>query len=193
MSCATTSGIERRAATGDAPQCVHEFRDVADAILEQVADTAPTSASSSRRVLPLDVLAQHEDRRARHATARLDRGLEALVALRRRHPDVDDGHVGPVLHDGRDEGVAVADLGHDRPARLLDEPRDALADERGILGDDHAEGVGRWMTGGHARAASPAGPSNVMTTLPFAWPSSTHFSASTTWSSGKRRSMAGRT
>src|SRR6185312_16667515 len=119
-----------------------------DAILEQVADTTPTSGEQLSGVLPLDVLAQDEDRRARHSTARLDRGLEALVALGRWHPDVDDGHVGPVLDDGRDEGIAVADLGHERPARLLDEARDALSDQRGIVGDHHAEHVARWRSSG---------------------------------------------
>ena len=44
-----------------------------------------------------------------------------------------------MLHDGLDERVAVADLRDDRPARLLDEPGDALADERRVLRDDDAE------------------------------------------------------
>ena len=129
-------GIERRAAPGDASQGVHELADVADAVLEQVADAAGAVGEQLGRVLPLDVLAQHEDRRAGHAAARLDRRPEALVALARRHPDVDDRHVRPVRLDRLDERVAVADLGDDRAARLLDQPGDALADERRVLGDD---------------------------------------------------------
>ena len=96
-------GIERRAAAGDAAQRVHELGDVADAVLEQVADAAGAVGEQLGRVLPLDVLAEHEDRRAGHAPARLDRGPEPLVALARRHPDVDDGHVRPMLDDRRDE------------------------------------------------------------------------------------------
>ena len=89
-------GIERRAAASDPPQRVHELADVADAVLEQVADAAGPVGEQLRRVLPLDVLAEHEDRRARHAPAGLDRRPQALVALGRRHPHVDDRHVGPV-------------------------------------------------------------------------------------------------
>ena len=40
-------GVQRRAAGGHAPHGVHEVARVADALLEQVADPAPPSASSS--------------------------------------------------------------------------------------------------------------------------------------------------
>ena len=112
-------GIEGGPAAGDAPQGVHELADVADAVLEQVADAAGAVGEQLGRVLALDVLAEDEDRRAGHAPARLDRRPQALVALGRRHPDVDDRHVGAVLDDGRDERRAVADLGDDRAAGLL--------------------------------------------------------------------------
>ena len=64
-----------------------------------------------------------------------------LVALRRGHAHVDDGHIRSVLLDRRDERLAVADLGQDRPAGLLDQPGDAFADERRVLGDDDTEGL----------------------------------------------------
>ena len=57
--------VERRAAAGDPPQGVHELADVADAVLQQVADAAGPVGEELRRVLPLDVLAQDEDRRGR--------------------------------------------------------------------------------------------------------------------------------
>ena len=56
-----------------------------------------------------------------------------LVALRRGHAHVDDGHIRSVLLDRRDECLAVADLGQDRPAGLLDQPGDAFPDERRVL------------------------------------------------------------
>ena len=68
--------------------------DVADPVLEQVADAAGPVGEQLGRVLPLDVLAEHEDRRAGHAPARLDRRPQPLVPLARRHPHVHDRDVG---------------------------------------------------------------------------------------------------
>ena len=134
--------IERRATAGDASERVHELADVADAILEEVPDTTTAIGEEFRRVLPFDVLAQDEHRRPRHLAAGLDRGSEAFVTLRRRHPNVHDGHVRAVGDDRLDERRAVGDLGHDRAPGLLDQPRDALADERRVLGNDDAQGFG---------------------------------------------------
>ena len=41
--------------------------------------------------------------------------------------------------DRVDERVTVADLRDDGASRLLDESRDPLANEHGVLGDDHPE------------------------------------------------------
>ena len=132
-------GIERGPAASDPSQGVHEFADVPDAILEQVPDPAGAVREQLRRVLPLDVLAQHEDRRTGHEPAGLDRRPEALVPLARRHPDVHDGHVRAVFDDRGDERRAIADLRDNRAAGFLDQARDALADERRVLGDDDAQ------------------------------------------------------
>ena len=146
-------GIERGAAASDAAQRVHELADVADAVLEQVADAARAIREELRGVLPLDVLAEDEHGRAGHATARLDRRAQALVPLARRHPDVDDGHVRAVGHDGFDERRAVTDLRDDRSAGLLDQPRDAFADESRVLRDDHAQRGGFHRSMMHDRVA----------------------------------------
>ena len=166
-------GIERRSAAGDPAQGVHELRDVADAVLEQVADAAGAVREELGRVLALDVLAEHEDRAAGHAPARLDRGSEPFVPLARWHPHVDHGHVRSMLRDRLDERVTVTDLRDDRAARFLDEPGDPFANQDRVLRDHDAERrVGR----GHEPG--------VTMTLPAAWPSSTHRSASTTWLNG---------
>ena len=140
-------GIERRTAPGDAPQRIHEVADIADPVLQEVTDPACPIREELRRILPLDVLAEDEDGGARHAPPRLDRGAQTLVALGGRHPDVDDRDVRTMGDDGLDERRTVADLGDDRPAGLLDQPRDSLADERRVLGDDDAEWgtVHGWM------------------------------------------------
>ena len=89
--------VEGRTAAGDAPQRIHELADVADAVLEQVADAAGPIGQQLRRVLPLDVLAEDEDRACPGPRRR------ASIAARRpssrwlgRHPHVDDRHVRPV-------------------------------------------------------------------------------------------------
>ncbi len=109
-------------------------------VLQQVADAAGPVGEQLGRVLPLDVLAQDEDRRARDQPTRLDRRTQPLVALGGRHPDVDDRHVGPVLDDRGDQRRAVADLGHDDAARIGDQAGEPFADEHGIVGDDDAQG-----------------------------------------------------
>ena len=122
-------GVERGPAAGDPPQGVHELADVDDPVLEEVADAARPVGEELGRVLPLDVLAQDEDRGAGHPPAGLDGRPQALVALGRRHPDVDDRDVGSMLDDRLHERRAVADLGHDDPAGLGDQARQRLADE----------------------------------------------------------------
>ena len=68
---------------------VDELGDVADAVLEQVADATGTVGEQLGRVAALDILAEHEDRRPGDPAAELDRRAQPLVTLGRRHPDVD--------------------------------------------------------------------------------------------------------
>ena len=46
-----------------------------------------------------------------------------------RHADVDDGQVGPVGVDGRDQAGAVADLGDDLDPAVGQQPGQALAQQ----------------------------------------------------------------
>ena len=132
-------GVEGGPAPGDTPEGVHELADVRDPVLEQVADAAGAVRQQLRRVLPLHVLAEHEDGRPGNEPTRLDRRAQPLVALGRRHPDVHDGHVRPMVDDRLHEARPVADLRDDLAARVRDDPREALADERRVLGDDDAQ------------------------------------------------------
>ena len=52
------------------------------------------------------------------AVPQLDGRLRTLVGVRRWHPDVDDGYVGPVLLDGVDERLGIAGRGADLDAGL---------------------------------------------------------------------------
>ncbi len=73
-------GIQGGPAAGDPAQGVHELADVGDAVLEQVADAARPVGQQERRVVALDVLAEDQDRRARHQPAGLDGRAQPLVA-----------------------------------------------------------------------------------------------------------------
>ena len=74
-----------------------ELGDVGDALFEQVADTDGAAAEELGREALLDVLGEHEHRRARPHCAQLDRGAQAFVGERRRHADVDDDDVRVVV------------------------------------------------------------------------------------------------
>ena len=67
-------------------------------------------------------------------------GAQALVGVRRRHAHVDDGEVGLVALDGDEQGVAVADGGHDLLAGVDEQAGQAGSQEHGVLGDHDAHG-----------------------------------------------------
>ena len=73
--------------------------------------------------------------------ADLGRGAQALVGVRRRHADVDDRDVGLVGADLAQQVLGVAGLGDDLEARLLEQPRDALAQQQAVVGQDYAHGT----------------------------------------------------
>jgi hypothetical protein len=131
--------IEGGPAPGDAAQGIHEVRDVADPILQQVADAARAIGEELGRVLALHELAEYQDRAAWDPAPRLDSGPKPLVALAGGHPDVHHGHVRAMGHDGLHECRSIAHFRHDGAPGLFDEPGNPLADERRVLGDDDAE------------------------------------------------------
>ena len=73
--------------------------------------------------------------------ADLVRGAQALVGVRRRHAHVDDGDVGLVGADLAQQVLGVAGLAGDLEARLLEQARETLAQQHGVVGDHDAERV----------------------------------------------------
>ena len=59
-----------------------------------------------------------------------------------RHPDVDDGDVGLVRADLAQEVLGVTRLAGHLEAGLLEQPREALAQQHGVLGDDDPDRSG---------------------------------------------------
>ena len=66
------------------------------------------------------------------------RRVEALGRVRRRHADVDDGELRPLLAHERDELVAVAGLADDLEAEPLEQAREPLAEQDVVVGEDDA-------------------------------------------------------
>src|SRR5262245_33274663 len=66
---------------------------------------------------------------------------DALVGLRGRHADVDDRDVGLVAPHLEQELVGVARLADDLDARLLEQPRQPLPQERRVVRDHGAKGM----------------------------------------------------
>ena len=61
---------------------------------------------------------------------------QPLVRVRRRHPDVGDDQVRRVPRGEREQGVGVLDGGDDLVAGPLEDADEALAQQRGVLGED---------------------------------------------------------
>ena len=104
--------IDHGAAPSDPPDGVGEVVEVLDPILEEIADPAGPVRNESHREGRLDVLRkdQDPDRRAMLGSDSLG-SAKTFVRMRRRHPDIDDGHIGAMLVDGRQELIAAFPLG----------------------------------------------------------------------------------
>ena len=111
-----------------------------DAVLQQVADALGALGEEVERVLRLDVLREDEHAGRRMLLADLPRRAEALVGVRRRHPDVDDRDVGRVRAHLQQQLVGGPGLADDLEAGLLEQLRDALAEQDGVVGEDDAHG-----------------------------------------------------
>ena len=128
-------GIERAAARRHPLDGVRERRDVADALLEQVADALGTVADQVERVGLLVELRQHEHADGRKPPPQLHRGYEPVVLASRRHLHVDHHDVGPVGERLAQQVVGVARLRDDVEAELAEQPHHALAQQHVVLPD----------------------------------------------------------
>src|SRR5919106_216735 len=149
-----------RLAAADPFERVEEVTDVGDALLQQVTDAVRVAAQQLGRVPLLDVLREHEHRRAGPPPADLERAAQSLVGERRRHPNVDDAYVGTFLLDRLDQPKRVADGGGDLVPFVHEEPREPLAKEDAVLRDHDAHGISTINTvgppSGESRCSSPS-------------------------------------
>ena len=109
------------------------------------------------RVGLLHVLGEHEHRGARVLRADRARRAQALVGVGRRHADVDDRHVGLVGADLAQQVLPVAGLAGDLEAGLLEQAREPLAQQDGVVGDNDADGVAHTGISARRRVPAPSG------------------------------------
>ena len=83
----------------------------------------------------LDVLGEDEHADLRVLVLDLLGGARALVGEGGRHADVDHDELGPVTRDRGEQARRVAERGDDLVAAVLEQPRQALAQEHLVLGD----------------------------------------------------------
>ena len=81
-------------------------------------------------------------------------GAQALVGVRRRHADVDDRDVRLVRAHLQHQLVGVPRLADDLEAAVLEQPRDALAEEHRVLGQHDPEPLRAAPPPAHHRAAA---------------------------------------
>ena len=87
-------------------------------VFEQVAHAASTVGQQHVRVRELDVGRQHQHPERRLGRPRLDRRSQTVVAHPGRHPDIDDGHIRPVLGDRLEERRRIRHRRHHLAVRL---------------------------------------------------------------------------
>ncbi len=143
---ATSSLDERRlddgAARGDPLERGDELADVGDPVLEQVADplrTTPSRASARSR-----------PRRTARAPACRPAGASGRISCAASSPSfvyVGGMRMSMTATSGgsaatsRSSSSRGARLGRDLDAVLGEQPREALADDDGVVGEDHAHGI----------------------------------------------------
>ena len=150
--------VERRAALGDAPHRGGELVDVGDAVLEQVADALGAVGEQLERVARLDVLREHEHAGLRDAA----RGSPARRAGPRRCASAACGcrrSRRPGLYERTfsSSSSALPGLADDLEAGVLEQPRDALAQQDGVVGEHDAEPLRAAATASAARRPQRAG------------------------------------
>ena len=146
--------LDDGSARGDASQRGDELVDVADAVLEQVADTLLTIRSRASTRSPRRRTGRgRPSRTCGIGGANLLRSHEALVRVRRRHADVHDRDVRRVGGDESDEIVGGACLADDVDPVA---PREAARCPRGRR-RRRRRGSRAWDDGRHPRACCRLG------------------------------------
>src|SRR3954452_11723325 len=139
-------GVQGRAAGGDAPERADEVLDVADAVLEQVAEPRRALGEHAHRGSQVDVLREDHDAGPRVPRADLVRGAHALVGVVRGHADVHDRDVGTMALDVPQETLRAARLRDHVDPGAAQEEFDACAGEQAVVRDHDPHGSSAMTT-----------------------------------------------
>src|SRR6266540_309471 len=131
-------GVQRGAAGGDPTQRVEEVVHVEHAVLQEVAE--PAGADQADRVAGLDVLGKQHDAEVGVAVTQDPGGAGSIVGAVGRHPYVDDGKVGTVSVDLREQAGCVGRLSGDGVAGVDEQPGETFSEEGGVLADHDTHG-----------------------------------------------------
>ena len=134
------SRIHDRGAADDPLQRLEELVHIRDPALEQIADSL-TAGQKLHRVLHLDVGREDEDARLGKRLADRPRRLETLSRMSRRHSDVDEHQVGPVLADQVEQLHPVAGLPYHLELGALEQAGDALSKQDVVVRQDHSHSL----------------------------------------------------
>ena len=144
--------VEHGAARGHGRERAEEVVEVADPVLEQVADAAVAGREQVVGVGDLDVLREHHQPGLRPGTSYVDRGTQPLVGVAGRHPDVDDADVRALLEGGGDERRPVGHRADHLVAGLGEQQLESLAQQQRVVRDHDPHSV--ILLGGSSRRAS---------------------------------------
>jgi len=120
-------GVDGRAATAHTAHRLGELVHIRNAVLEQIADPASPVLEQAQRMSGLDVLGEEQDRDLGVPFSDQRGGLEPFGRVRRRHADVRDSNVRPLLLDEREQLWAIAGATHNLMSRSVEEPSKAFA------------------------------------------------------------------
>jgi hypothetical protein len=157
--------VDHRSSSRHSPDRVHEVARVPDPILEEVGAPGRALIEKRDRILGFRVLAQHDDPGRRPVLSEPVGDSQTLVAVRGRHADVGEHHLGIVLQDCSQQAVVIGASG--LQIELVDgcdQRSDALPDQVVVLAEGdgyrHRPSIGgatcRWWRDPVASVASGA-------------------------------------
>ena len=133
--------VDDRTPGPDSPHGGDEVGEIRHPILEQVPDALWRISQETQRVTGLHGIRQDQQPDPWAVGSDAGRGLEALRGVRRRHPDIDHRDVRIAVLDEPQQRVDIAGLADHLEARRGKRRRQRLAEEHGIVGEDHAHGI----------------------------------------------------
>src|SRR3982074_3577714 len=133
--------IESAAAARDARDGIPERIDVADALLQQVADALCAVADEVKGVVLLVILGEHQHAGLGKHTPKLDRCTQAVVCPPGRHLDIDNCDIRLGRERLAQERLRIACLADDIESGLRQQTRYPLTHQNVVLPDDYAQAL----------------------------------------------------